>query len=66
MSDRVFYVGARPQSDENRITGYFPAKFLTVTDCAGSIATTRCSRGSCKRQRQAGIAIVSPGAMGRF
>jgi hypothetical protein len=30
MSDRVFYVGARPQSDENRITGYVPAKFLTV------------------------------------
>ena len=30
MSDRVFYVGARPQNDEKRITGYVPAKFLTL------------------------------------
>ena len=30
MSDRVFYVGARPQNDEKKITGYVPAKFLTL------------------------------------
>jgi hypothetical protein len=30
MSDRVFYVGAQQQSDEKKITGYVPAKFLTL------------------------------------
>ncbi len=30
MPDQVFYVGATPQSGENIITGYVPAKFLTV------------------------------------
>jgi hypothetical protein len=30
MSDRVFYVGANPQNDEKKITGYVPAKFLTL------------------------------------
>ena len=30
MSDRVFYVGARPRNDEKKITGYVPAKFLTL------------------------------------
>jgi hypothetical protein len=30
MSDRIFYVGARPQSDKKGITGYVAAKFLTL------------------------------------
>jgi hypothetical protein len=30
MSDRIFYVGAQQQSDEKKITGYVPAKFLTL------------------------------------
>ena len=30
MSDRIFYVGAQPQSDEKGITGYVAAKFLTL------------------------------------
>ena len=30
MSDRVFYVGASKQDNSNIVTGYVPAKFLTV------------------------------------
>lgn len=30
MSVRVFYVGANLQNDEKTITGYVPAKFLTL------------------------------------
>src|SRR5450756_2018188 len=30
MGDRVFYVGAQAQDGERRITGYVPAKFLTL------------------------------------
>jgi len=30
MSDRIFYVGAHAQNDNKKITGYVPAKFLTI------------------------------------